>query len=111
MSKKSNKDEECQNLLKDDSGCKFFKNVNKLFSMQSSHFLLVGAVQLSCVQIWLHCCWVYFLTQMSFLSIVFCPQVHDIEDLAKVGKDHKACPYYAATHFAGAVSIDHIILW
>ena len=28
--------------------------------------------------------------------------MHDIEDLAKVGKDHKACPYFAASHFAGA---------
>lgn len=35
----------------------------------------------------------------SYVAI-FC-QVHDIEDLAKVGRDHKACPYYAATHFAG----------
>lgn len=43
VSKKSNKDEECQNLLKDDPGCKFFKNANKLYSMQSSHFLLVGS--------------------------------------------------------------------
>ncbi len=41
VSKKANKDEECQNMLKDDPGCKFFKNVNKLYSMQSSHFLLV----------------------------------------------------------------------
>ena len=41
VSKKTNKDEECQNLLKDDPGCKFFKNVHKLYSMQSSHFLLV----------------------------------------------------------------------
>lgn len=29
-------------------------------------------------------------------------QVHDIEDLTKVGKEQKACPYYAATHFAGS---------
>lgn len=29
-------------MLKDDPGCKFFKNVNKLYSMQSSHFLMVG---------------------------------------------------------------------
>ncbi len=28
-------------MLKDDPGCKFFKNVNKLYSMQSSHFLMV----------------------------------------------------------------------
>lgn len=48
---------------------------------------------------------------MAFLSIVIRPQVHDIEDLAKVGKDHKACPYYAATHFAGAVFIEHIKPW
>ncbi|KAL0027241.1 hypothetical protein WJX77_006278 [Trebouxia sp. C0004] len=71
VSKKANKDEECQNMLKDDPGCKFFKNVNKLYSMQSSHFLMV----------------------------------HDIEDLAKVGRDHKACPYYAATHFAGEADL------
>lgn len=45
----------------------------------------------------LPCCWV----TMTLLSIVG-RQVHDIEDLAKVGKDHKACPYYAASHFAGA---------
>lgn len=49
VSKKSNKDEECQNLLKDDPGCKFFKNVNKLFSMQTNHFLLVGMVQCCCL--------------------------------------------------------------
>ncbi len=41
VSKKASKDEECQNMLKDDPGCKFFKNVNKLYSMQSSHFLMV----------------------------------------------------------------------
>ena len=41
VSKKTNKDEECQNLLKDDSGCKFFKNVAKLYGMQTSHFLMV----------------------------------------------------------------------
>ena len=40
VSKKPNKDEECQNLLKDE-GCKFFKNVPKLYAMQTSHFLLV----------------------------------------------------------------------
>lgn len=28
-------------------------------------------------------------------------QVHDIEDLNKAGKEHKACPYFAARHFAG----------
>lgn len=41
VSKKANKDEECQNMLKDDSSCKFFKNVAKLYSMQTSHFLQV----------------------------------------------------------------------
>jgi len=28
-------------MLKDDPDCKFLKNVNKLYSMQSSHFLMV----------------------------------------------------------------------
>ena len=37
-------------------------------------------------------------------------QVHDIEDLAKVGKDHKACPYYAATHFAGELNLS-VLTW
>ena len=45
VSKKSNKDEECQNMLKDDSSCKFFKNVAKLYSMQTSHFLQVNLVK------------------------------------------------------------------
>lgn len=28
-------------MLNNDPGCKFFKNVNKLYNMQSSHFLMV----------------------------------------------------------------------
>jgi hypothetical protein len=30
-------------------------------------------------------------------------QVHDIEDLVRVGKDVKACPYFAARKYAGKV--------
>ena len=41
VSKKANKDEECQNMLKGDSSCRFFKNVQKLYPMQTSHFLQV----------------------------------------------------------------------
>ena len=41
ISKKANKDEECQNQLKEDASCKFFKNVQKLYVMQTSHFLQV----------------------------------------------------------------------
>ena len=29
-------------------------------------------------------------------------QVHDIEDLVKVGHSMSACPYFAARHFKGA---------
>ena len=29
-------------------------------------------------------------------------QVHDIEDLVKVGQSMQACPYFAARHFKGA---------
>lgn len=31
-------------------------------------------------------------------------QVHDIEDLVKVGRSMGACPYFAARHFKGAYS-------
>ncbi len=125
-------------MLKDDPGCKFFKNVNKLYSMQSSHFLMVcylisSNLVLCILDILLsHCTLcnnysihVLLLAESTFAAFsaqecetircsggfttnlkpgalpCCCLQVHDIEDLAKVGRDHKACPYYAATHFAG----------
>lgn len=30
-------------------------------------------------------------------------QVHDIEDLAKAGRESGACPYFASRHFASAL--------
>jgi Fanconi anemia group J protein len=36
------------------------------------------------------------------LSVV---QVHDIEDLARIGSRHKACPYFAARHLADTAEL------
>jgi Rad3-related DNA helicase len=32
-------------------------------------------------------------------------QVHDIEDLAKIGKRHTACPYFVARHLADTADL------
>jgi Rad3-related DNA helicase len=32
-------------------------------------------------------------------------QVHDIEDLAKIGKRHTACPYFVARHLADSAEL------
>lgn len=32
-------------------------------------------------------------------------QVHDIEDLAKIGSRHKACPYFASRHLAESADL------
>ena len=32
-------------------------------------------------------------------------QVHDIEDLARIGTRHKACPYFAARHLADSAEL------
>lgn len=32
-------------------------------------------------------------------------QVHDIEDLAKIGKRHTACPYFVARHLADSADL------
>jgi Rad3-related DNA helicase len=32
-------------------------------------------------------------------------QVHDIEDLAAIGKRHQACPYFAARHLAESAEL------
>ncbi|KAK9863411.1 hypothetical protein WJX84_010706 [Apatococcus fuscideae] len=66
VSKKPNRDEECDKLLREDGGCRFYTNVGKLFGLQKGMAM----------------------------------RVHDIEDLTKAGKEHKACPYFAARHFA-----------
>ncbi|KAK9837585.1 hypothetical protein WJX74_000931 [Apatococcus lobatus] len=66
VSKKPNRDEECDKLLREDGGCRFYANVGKLFGLQKGRAM----------------------------------RVHDIEDLTKAGKEHKACPYFAARHFA-----------
>lgn len=34
-----------------------------------------------------------------------CAQVHDIEDLAKIGKRHTACPYFVARHLADSAEL------
>lgn len=34
-----------------------------------------------------------------------CLQVHDIEDLAKIGKRHTACPYFVARHLADSADL------
>lgn len=45
-------------------------------------------------------------TAVTRTLLVACPsvcvwvQVHDIEDLARIGTRHKACPYFAARHLA-----------
>eukprot|EP00891_Asterochloris_glomerata_P003472 jgi/Astpho2/3472/e_gw1.00055.1.1_t len=77
VSRKSNKDEECDKLIKEESGCscKYFKNVTRLYPMQTSSAL----------------------------------NVHDIEDLARVGQQLKACPYFAARHFAGELKLAELI--
>ena len=116
--KKPNLDEECEALL-EDKGCKFFNNTQKLFGMQTSASLQAGHSSMPCrsnslktsffkaaylesarrpvPEFILHC---YVEWQCGLSSVWI--QVHDIEDLVKVGHSMSACPYFAARHFKGA---------
>ena len=38
-------------------------------------------------------------------TLAVSPQVHDIEDLAKAGRESCACPYFASRHFASALCV------
>ncbi len=42
VSKKSNRDEECDKLLREDGGCRFYTNVGKLFGLQKGRAMRVS---------------------------------------------------------------------
>jgi Rad3-related DNA helicase len=42
---------------------------------------------------------------MTTCVLLCVTQVHDIEDLAKIGKRHTACPYFAARHLADSAEL------
>lgn len=116
VQKKPNLDEECEALL-EDKRCKFHNNAQKLYGMQASSSLqarlhgvsaqlptstskgdlpriMTAAAGLLMLQ----------AAERSQIlhAVLLLLQVHDIEDLVKVGQSMQACPYFAARHFKGA---------
>ena len=116
VQKKPNLDEECEALL-EDKRCKFYNNAQKLYGMQTSSSLQArlqgGFAQLPTSLLKGHlprimtaAAGVLMLqaAEGSHLlhGVLLLLQVHDIEDLVKVGQSMQACPYFAARHFKGA---------
>lgn len=105
--RKGNIDAECEELLKDGMGCKYKKNANsighghvKVIHNSSSRQADRQRVGQPCASVHRHGNHHTALrfcrnSGLSLYAVVWahCLQVHDIEDLAKIGKRHTACPY------------------